>query len=1283
MEGGGETGAPAALSMEGTVRVPLSRTPVSMEAARVSVPENTVVTPVPVASADAEQVQLLRTQLGALQLDPVMHHMFEGGAPTISAASFASHLAEYIAPETANPGALRFLFHGIAHAAGEEESSDALTKRAVASALSTLCTASIADVVNGVYDEYSVEADKQTLRKPELDAYLQIVLALNLALTPRGGDSVLHHLHTDEMGAHMEKAVELARHTSAEIFTSIAAGDDGVVNRSAFETWFREIIGAPPAVAATAAVETPSPDAAAEAPTAVLTAAETPAPAPAPVAGGAKVEAGATAVASPNAGSPRWRKERKGVRTSAFDAMHMSIKENHTEGWLLKKSERGKWQPRYFSTASHYLLYKNHHSDTEWLGGVELDGENSTIEHYTWTEKGREHDGLRVTGLCSDNHEGDDTPHSVMRTLDLSYDYGTIRHGKVGEDHMEPTIKVWMRALESAAGKLKGQTAARAAAELARERQAKAQRMAIDATPPLRAIAGSLLMADELKEGFADSSATPCYAALHSHYLVWRTTEGGALVAGLDLAGVESSVEMCSVVGADGLERAHIRVVGNDAAVGDDAEPELRSIDVFSNYLLREGSDSASPSIEEWFDVLDAVKIPATSSPGAVASMTRAFAKLDLVEVEDALFPGGARSVNRATFCNAMAAQAVAAGTSVDAKTLAFFFGAMAMLGGSDDHASADIEVVTAALSTKCVANHEDVTEAVYRVFDTEQTNTLTPAEIGRFLHTVMELTIRMKDCAMPYDAEHEEHASRFAGAVTENMFRTIDTDGNGFIERDEFGEWLEERIAPGAKRKAAPKPASTAKSSAADAAEVDAMQAAHRAQTTELRTTLHDAQRELAEAKQGSAAALKSELAALRIQFAAERAEWTRQTFEAQASHAAELARLRDALHHQPTPLRPQREPLSPAAAQPQVRVSRHGSIMVSQPVRAPVQITSRVVSSPVAIRAIRPASRQPYGAIGGLPSAAAADSERRQELGRAINASQDAQRVKEEQELAEKAKAVALRAKQLEQQTQRADAAVAAATRRAQAQRKELEYMRQRLGASEERAMKEREQSEALQRRLAGLGATSPSKAYALPSPPQPRTSPVSEYRDSYTSPEDQRRSRTHSPYYPAQYEQVQPTQVNVNRHGSIMISPSIAARSPGAARSPSPFAAAEQRSPLRSSPPTATMATLSPQPRPQYATRSSPYQPPYTAALAPAQLQQRARVNVSRNGSIVVSPARTPLGAGVANRSPHNADLLVGHSQRHTEALALLERAKPLWNIDRVGPSGRAREAYRPPQ
>jgi Ca2+-binding EF-hand superfamily protein len=870
-----------------------------------------------------------------------------------------------------------------------------------------------------------------------------------------------------------------------------------------------------------------------------------------------------------------------------------------------------------------------------------------------------------------------------MRTLDLSYDYRNIRHDN-GEDHMEPTIKVWMWALEKAAGKLKGRAAARAAAELARTRQAKAQRMADDAAPPLRAIAGSLLMADELEEGFADSSATPCYAAVHSRYLLWRTTEGGALVAGLDLAGFDSSAAMSSVVGADGVERARVRVVGNDAAVGDDAEPELRSIDIFSNYL--KGGDGASPSIEEWFEVLDAVKVPATSSPAAVASMTRAFAKLDLVEVEDALFPGGARSVSRATFCDAMTALAIAAGTPVDGKTLAFFFGAMAMLGGSDDHDSADIEVVTAALSTKCVANHEDVTEAVYRVFDTERTNTLTPAEIGRFLHTVLELTIRMKDCTMPYDAEHEEHASRFADAVTENMFRTIDTDGNGFIERDEFGEWLEERIAPGAKRKAAPKPVAAAQSSAATAVELDAMEAAHSAEVAELRSTLCDVQRELAEAKQGSAAALKSELAALRIQLAAQRAEWTRQTFEAQAGHAAELARLRDALHRQPSPSRLQREPLPPAAARPKVHVSRHGSIMVSQPVRASVPISPQNASPPVAIRAIRPAIRQPYGAMGGL-SVAPADSARSQELlGRAINASQDAQRAQEQQELAEKAKVLDLRARQLEQQTQRADAAAAAATRRARAQSKELDYMRQRLGASEERVAKEREQSEALQRRLAGLGASSPSMKYAL-SPPRPRTSPVSEYRDSYVSPEGQRRSRAHSPYYPAQYElpQLQPAQVNVNRHGSVMISPSAAARSPVAARSPSPIAAAEQRSPLRSSSPAATMATLSPQPRPQYAPRSVPYQAPCGAAPAPAPApaHQRARVNVNRNGSIVVAPARTPLGARVASRSPHNSDLLVDHSQRRTEALALLKRAEPLWDIARAGPSGQAREAYHPSQ
>ena len=41
-------------------------------------------------------------------------------------------------------------------------------------------------------------------------------------------------------------------------------------------------------------------------------------------------------------------------------------------GWLLKKSALGGWQPRYFKTHAHYLLYKRTNTASEWIGALDL-----------------------------------------------------------------------------------------------------------------------------------------------------------------------------------------------------------------------------------------------------------------------------------------------------------------------------------------------------------------------------------------------------------------------------------------------------------------------------------------------------------------------------------------------------------------------------------------------------------------------------------------------------------------------------------------------------------------------------------------------------------------------------------------------------------------------------------------------------------------------------------------------------------------------------------------------
>ena len=74
--------------------------------------------------------------------------------------------------------------------------------------------------------------------------------------------------------------------------------------------------------------------------------------------------------------APALRKVKSVRRVSALgeEATH------NIEGMLLKKSDSGRWDPYYFATSSHYILYRRVQSDDDVLGGVDIAGIHSTIE---------------------------------------------------------------------------------------------------------------------------------------------------------------------------------------------------------------------------------------------------------------------------------------------------------------------------------------------------------------------------------------------------------------------------------------------------------------------------------------------------------------------------------------------------------------------------------------------------------------------------------------------------------------------------------------------------------------------------------------------------------------------------------------------------------------------------------------------------------------------------------------------------------------------------------------
>ena len=66
-----------------------------------------------------------------------------------------------------------------------------------------------------------------------------------------------------------------------------------------------------------------------------------------------------------------------------------------------------RWQERFFKVKSHYLMYKCSGEDDEWLGGVDLQGDDAAIV--------LANNVLTVRGLCADMHDGTQRNVRVLR----------------------------------------------------------------------------------------------------------------------------------------------------------------------------------------------------------------------------------------------------------------------------------------------------------------------------------------------------------------------------------------------------------------------------------------------------------------------------------------------------------------------------------------------------------------------------------------------------------------------------------------------------------------------------------------------------------------------------------------------------------------------------------------------------------------------------------------------------------------------------------------------------
>ena len=264
-------------------------------------------------------------------------------------------------------------------------------------------------------------------------------------------------------------------------------------------------------------------------------------------------------------------KRRRAQRLSMIAATAVVSHVDEIEGWLLKRSARGKWQPRYFKTQSHYLIYSAKKGGNV-LGGVDLACAESSVTQFQWSDGTFQHDCLRIVGF-----DGDDAEDRALRTLELRFDISNIHHDTKTDytDSVAPTIWEWNRRLETGrtmAGGLVPKAPGFAAAGDANESESeddgavpratlravlsvkrrRARRLsAISLTAPTSgttgATLGSVWSHEHEVEGYLLKKSKlgrwqRRYFTTQSHYLLYSKKKGGDMLGGVDLAGEGSTV---------------------------------------------------------------------------------------------------------------------------------------------------------------------------------------------------------------------------------------------------------------------------------------------------------------------------------------------------------------------------------------------------------------------------------------------------------------------------------------------------------------------------------------------------------------------------------------------------------------------------------------------------------------------------------------------------------------------------------------------------------------------
>ena len=322
-------------------------------------------------------------------------------------------------------------------------------------------------------------------------------------------------------------------------------------------------------------------------------------------------------------------KQRKPRRMSTLHSMHPSAKAHHIEGWLLKRSKRGKWQQRFFRTQSHYLLYSKE-ENSPVLGGVDLAGGDSVVEATRSLGTGGieghvPFSYLNVSGLDSDSHHAvsgerpvrtmalramelqrrGGAPPQTCVTLDewaeflssfssVHRDLAAVGDDSEGESSLiDSRFGVGSIARDEVIGRIdedsdnevgegderKGDLeTATSLSERPNEdsvwKRRKARRMSaivglpsgiLGASGEDASVVNAPLIEGTLLKKSTRGAWQPRYFVVHNHYMLYSRRKGGEVLGGVDFTGPGSSCNECLYVGSDGMEYDSLIICGLDS----------------------------------------------------------------------------------------------------------------------------------------------------------------------------------------------------------------------------------------------------------------------------------------------------------------------------------------------------------------------------------------------------------------------------------------------------------------------------------------------------------------------------------------------------------------------------------------------------------------------------------------------------------------------------------------------------------------------------------------------